>query len=583
MTDGLLRSSDAAPGLTALAGQGHNLPMRSWLAVALLPGLLVAGCEKRLLPVGVGAPVVASPRPLQTTGLRRAQATAMAELLAGRRPRARQAIRRLRAGLLRLEHAARRACRGDVVLLDRRDRERHQACEALIAIVAINDELEDSLDPEGPAAEQLDALDRLAVLAQRKLGLRLERSPLAKLPLVRLPVTDLDITVTRGGRARGGASYNTCLARGQRRVLPRSAGVVAHSLGRVSGAPVLAWRRDCAAAKPACRTDSIAVQRLTPEGLPLGPVAETGVKVSTWDLGEPFVLRGAPRGAILLYGSDGDQLVQPLGTDLRRRGPARLVLAHARRVVPGRFAVVPRPAWVSVAEQGHRVSLLRFGPDHRQPLSRVRLLSDDLLGGAFGAPALWGDPQGYAVAVTTLQQLHFARFDAQAVPLGPARRVVLRRGHGLLDPQCTVIARTGRRFYVLTVGRRAGGQGAAVLVGFDEAGRYAGPAVELELPFRVARTPAWDCPVWLLPTRRHLVVVALEAAVRGVDGRRLMAVEYKRDGRLAARPAVLATVGRLGGVIPSPPGFLAAWTAPQQTTAEPGAPQPVTVGRWKCR
>jgi hypothetical protein len=551
--------------------------------MALAPGLLVVGCGDRARPVGARAPDDAVVRPLQTTGVRRAQAAAVVWLLASQRPRARQAIRRLRAGLGRLERAARRACRGGVVLVDRWDRERQHACEALTAIVAINDELEDSLDPEGPAAEQLDALDRLAVLARRKLGLRLERSPLAKLPLVRLPATDLDIALTRGGRARAGASYNTCLARGQREVVDRSAGVVAHSLGLVGGAPVLAWRRDCAAARPACHADSIAVQRLTPEGLPQGPVADTGVNVSTWDLGEPFVLRGAPGGAVLLYGSDGDQLVQYLGADLRRRGSARLVLAHARRVVPGRFAVVPRPAWVSVADQGHRVSLLRFGPDHRRPLSRLRLLADDLLGGAFGAPALWGGPEGYAVAVTSLQQLYFARLDAQAAPLGPARRVVLRRGHGLLDPQCSVIARAGRRFYVLTVGRRAGDRGAAVLVGFDKAGRYAGPAVELDLPFRVARTPAWGCPVWLLPTRRHLVVVALEAAVRGVYGRRLMAVEYKRDGRLAARPAALATVGRLGGVVASPAGFLVAWTAPQRADAVPGAPKPVLVGRWKCR
>jgi len=515
--------------------------------------------------------------------VRRAQAAAVSGLLASKRPQARRAIRRLRAELLGLERAARLACRGSSWQVAEGDRERQHACEALIGVVSINDELEDALDPEGSAAEQLDALDRLALMARRKLGLRLARSPLAKLPLVRLPTTELDLALGRGGRARAGAAFNTCLPRGHREAVGRAAGVVSHSLGWVGGGPVLAWRRDCAAATPACGTDSIAAQRLTPEGAARGPVIDTGVKVSSWGSGEPFVLRGAPGGAVLLYGSDGDQLVQPLGADLARRGAARLVLVHARRVVPGRFAVVPRPAWVSVAEQGHRVSLLRFATDHRRPLSRIRLLADDLIGGAFGAPALWGGPGGYAVAITTLQQLHFARLDAQAAPMGPARRIVLRRGRELLDPQCSVIARSGRRFYVLTVGRRGSDRGAAVLVGFDTAGRYAGPAVELELPFRVARTAAWGCPVWLLPTRRHLVVVALEAAVRGVAGRRLLAVEYKRDGRLAATPAVLATVGRLGGVVPSPPGFLASWTPPTQTDAVPGAPQPITIARWKCR
>jgi len=555
--------------------------MRFELTLAL--ALVVSGCGDHTRPVGARAPEEAAPRPLQTTGVRLSQTAALSGLMAGRRVQARQAIGRLRAELRRLERSARLACRGDLVQMLRWDHERQHACEALIAVVAINDELEDSLDPEGPVAQQLDALDRLAVLARRKLGLRLDQSPLANLPLVRLPTTDLEVRLTRGARARAGASYNACLARGQREVVSQSAGVVSHSLGRVGGTPVVAWRRDCAVATPACHTDTIVGRRLTPEGQPQGPVVDTGVEVSDWGVGEPFVVRSAPGGAVLLYGSDGDQLVQPLGADLRRRGPARLVLAHARRVVPGRFAVIPRPAWVSVADQGHRVSLLRFGPDHRRPLSRVRLLSDDLLGGAFGAPALWGGPRGYAVGVTTLHHLYFARLDAQAVPLGPARRVVLRRGPGLLDPQCTVIARAGRRFYVVTVGRRAGGRGAAVLVGFDETGRYAGPAVELETPFRVARSAAWGCPVWLVPTRRHLVLVALEAAVRGVPGRRLLAAEYKRDGRLAARPAVLATVGRLGGVVPSHPGFLASWTAPLPPGAAPGAPQPITIGRWKCR
>jgi hypothetical protein len=259
------------------------------------------------------------------------------------------------------------------------------------------------------------------------------------------------------------------------------------------------------------------------------------------------------------------------------------VLAHARRVVPGRFATLPWPAWVSVADQGHRAELLRFARDHRRPQSRVRLLADDLLGGAFGAPALWGGAAGYAVAVTTLQHLHFARFDALGAPLGPARRLVLRRGRSLLDPQCSVIARWGRRFYVLTVGRGAGLQGAAVLAGFDAAGRYAGPAVSVNFPVRVARDQAGGCPVWLVPTRRHLVVVALEEAPRGAVGQRLLAVELKRDGRLAARPTVLAQVGQLGGVVASPPGFLAAWTVPNPEGTGPGAPQPVTVGRWKCQ
>lgn len=557
--------------------------MRLWHSLALLPGLIVAGCGERTQPVFAQPAEAVAPKPLRTTGVRQTQAAAVAGLLASERPRARRAIRRLRAELLGLERAARRACRGDRWQMSRGDRERLRACEALLGVVAINDELEDTLDPEGPAAEQLDALDRLAVLAERKLGLRLERSPLAKLPLARLPATDLELTPGPGGRARAGAAYNTCLPRGRAEVVGRAAGAVAHSLGRVGGVPVLAWRRDCAAATPPCRTDSVAVQRLTSEGLALGPVADTGVDVSNWGLGEPFVLRSAPGGALLLHGSDGDQLVQPLGADFKRRGRARLVLAHARRVVPGRFAVAPRPAWVSVADQGHRVSLLRFGTGHRRPLSRMRLLSDDLIGGAFGAPALLGGPQGYALAVTTLYHLYFARLNAQAEPVGPALRVSLRRGRALLDPQCSVIARAGRRFYVLTVGRRGASRGAAVLVGFDVNGRYAGPAVELELPFRVARTAAWGCPVWLLPTRRHLVVVALEAAVRGVPGRRLVAAEYKRDGRLAARPAVLATVGRLGGVVPSPPGFLASWTRPVRIDAPPGAPQPITIARWKCR
>jgi len=536
--------------------------MRFELPLALSAVMLLTGCGDRTRLVNFGTPEVVASVPLETTGVRLAQGEALAGLLAGQRPRARRAIGRLRLGMRRLEHAARRACRGGrgegLVAQDRRDRERRRACEALVAIVAINDEMEDALDPGGPAAEQLDALDRLAVLARRKLGLHLERSPLAKLPLIRLPVLDLDRKLTGGGRARGGASYNTCLARGQREVVGQRAGAVAHSLALVRGEPMVAWRRDCAAATPTCGADSIALQRLTPEGLASGAVTETGVKVTHWDLGEPFVVRSAPSGAILLYGSDGDQLVQPLGSHLRRQGPARLVLAHARRVAPRRFAVVPQPAWLSVADQGHRVSLLRFARDHGRPLSRVRLLADDLLGGAYGSPALWGGPSGYAVAVTTLQHLHFARLDAQAAPLGPALRVALRRGHGMLDPLCTVIARTARRFTTLTVGRRADGRGGAVLVGFDASGRYAGPAVDLDLPFRVGRTPAWLCPVWLVPTRRHLVVVALEAAVRGVAGRRLMAVE-------------------------SPQGFLVSWTPPQQTSAVPGAPQPITVGRWKCR
>jgi hypothetical protein len=557
------------------------------LALAFASVMLVAGCGDHSRPLDVGVPAVLASTPLETSGVRRAQAEALAGLLAGQRPRARRAIRRLRLGLGRLERAARSACRGslgvDLLGLDTRDRERRQACEALIAIVSINNELEDVLDPEGPAAEQLDALDRLAVMAGRKLGLHLERSPLAQLPLTRLSATDLNIALARGGRARGGASYNTCLARGHHEVVSRQAGVVAHSLALVGGAPMLALRRDCAAATPVCGTDAIALQRLSSEGRVQGSVIETGVAATHWDLGEPLVLRNAPSGAILLYGSDGDQLIQPLGSDLRRQGSARLVLAHARRVVPRRFAVIPHPAWLSVALQGHRVSLIRFGRDHRNPVSRVRLLADDLLGGAFGAPALWGGPGGYAVAVTTLRHLHFARLDAQAAPLGPTRRVALRRGSGLMDPQCSVIARVGRRFYVLTVGRGADDRGAGMLVGFDETGRYVGPAVALDLPFRVARTPAWVCPVWLVPARRHLVVVALEDAVRGVVGRRLMAVEYKRDGRLAASPTVLATVGSVGGVVVSPPGFLVSWTAPQQTNTTPGAPQPIKTSRYKCR
>ncbi len=561
--------------------------MRAGSLVVLILALIPAGCRQRESSAGENANTSAAARPLlQTTGLVKAQARALSSLLNSRRPRAREAIRKVRASLLQLERGARFACRGGQGLglgLGRPGAERRRACEALIAVVAINNELQDVLDPEGSAPEQLDALDRLAVLADRKLGLQLQHSPLTRLPLARLPATDLDLAPVPGRRARGAQSYNTCQARGQSQLLDAAAGVVAHSLDRVAGAPVLAWHRDCSVARPRCGADTIALQRLTDEGAAQGVALNTGVKVAHWGLGESFVLRGSPRGAVLLYGSDGDQLVQLLDGSLRPRGRPRLVLAHARQVVPGRFAVAPSPAWVSVAEQGHRVSLLRFGADHRRPVSRIRLLDEALISGAFGAPALWGGPLGYAVAVTTLQHLYFARLDAQASPVGPARRVVLRRGTGILDPQCTVIARDGGLFYALTVGQRSGGRGAAVLVGFDRAGRYAGPAVELELPFRVARRGVGGCPVWLIPTRRHLVLVALEASKRGVSGRRLIAVEYKRDGRRAGSPTVLATVGQLGGVVPSAQGFLVSWTAPPLTTAVPGAPQPVTVARWKCR
>jgi hypothetical protein len=497
---------------------------------------------------------VAPPR--ARVDLSQLQSRALTRLVAGDRVRARQALRQLRAGLHGLEREARQACRGGIWSVPT-DQEHGRACEALVGIVAVNDEMDDLLDPEGPAAEQMAALDRLARLARQKLGIELTVSPLARLPLGRIPASEVPVRLSRPKRARGGAAYLTCQRRPVRTLLPPGSGVVDVSLGSVAGKPVLAWRRDCAAARPACARDGIALQRITPRARPVGPVVDAGVAVSQWSAADRLHLRQSGSGAVLQYGSDGDQLLQFLGPDLRRQGPPRLVLVHADRVVPQRFAAQPAPAWLSLVRRTRRLSLIRFAALQQRPLSRLLLQDGRHLGGPFGAPALWGGPKGYAAALTTLEAVHFARFDAQGAPRGPARQVALRRG-GFIDPICTVIAREGWRFFVLTVGQRSGRTPTATLVGFDEAGRYAGPAAELRFPIHVGR----DCNVRLLPTRRHLAVVALARAERGRRGRDLMLAEYKRDGRLAARPVKLATVARLAGVVPIRKGFLVAWQPP---------------------
>ncbi len=512
------------------------------------------------------------------------------ELVAGRRAAARRAVRRLKRELLRLERAARRLCRsaapGDMGPLPWRPApERLSGCETLLGVVAINDALEDHLDPADPAPEQMDGLDRLAVLARRLLGLRLARSPLARLSPVRLPVTDLRLALTSGGRARGASSFATCLPRGRRRVLGREAGAVSHSLALVAGRPVVAWQRDCSVARPTCGRDSIAWQRLTPEGGLVsgeGSAGDTGVDVGEWSQGEPFALRSFPGGAALIFGSDGDQLVQLLDGHMRRRGPARVVLAHSRGVSPGRFAAWPGPAWLSVADQGHRVSVLRMDREHRRPVSRVRLLDEEQGPGAFGEPALLGGPAGYAVAVTTQDSLLLARLGPQGLPKGPARRVALGRRR-TFDPLCVAMARAGERLWVLAVGRGVGRTGSAVLLGLDRSAPRFVLAKELELPMRVARSPSGGCKLWLLPTRRHLVLVALEEARPGASGERLLAVEYKRDGRLAARPSLLATVARVGGVVPVSEGFLVSFTEPVEGDAARDGARPVTVSRYRCR
>lgn len=459
--------------------------------------------------------------------------------------------------------------------MDPDDRERQQACEALTALVAILDEVEEQLDPGGGSAEQVAVLDRLAQLFRARLDQPLVRSPLSRLPEQRLAVSDVGMQLRRVDRARGAGANPRCAGSPPLTLVRGDSGVVAHSLGSIAGEPVLAWRQDCAAARQPCKTDGIRFQKLDHFARPVGPAVDAQVDVRQWDTGEPFVLRDNARGGLLLFGSDGDQLVQLLGPDLRRRGRPRLALVRSDRVAPRRFAARPGPAWLSLAERGRRMSLLRFDHELGRPLSRVLVLGPDQLGGAFGAPALWGGAMGYAVALTTVRRVHFARFDRFGAPMGPSRSLPLRFG-GIIDPQCSVIARRGGRFYVLTVGTRAKDRPTAALIGFDAAGRYAGPAVALEFPVRLAR----GCPAWLLTTGRHLVVVAQARAPRHSDAHPLMMLEYKPDGRRVGLPVQLALVRNVGGVAGVDRGFVVAWQSPR--TGSP-APEAVLGTRVTCR
>ena len=188
-------------------------------------------------------------------------------------------------------------------------------------------------------------------------------------------------------------------------------------------------------------------------------------------------------------------------------------------------------------------------------MTKVRFVGDGASDGAFGSPALWGGPDGYAVAMTSVSRLHFARFDGHGGPRKHAWSIRLRRG-GIIDPRCTVIARAGRRLFTLTVGRRAGGRPTALLVGFDaKSGRYAGPARELDFPVDLAE----GCRIALVPTARHLAVVAVARAPGNGRAKPLMLVEYKRDGHLSGPPVRLATLWQLAGIQAVDQGFVVVW------------------------
>jgi hypothetical protein len=155
--------------------------------------------------------------------------------------------------------------------------------------------------------------------------------------------------------------------------------------------------------------------------------------------------------------------------------------------------------------------------------------------------------------VTTHRELRFVLLDRLGRPRGPGQQVPLRR-RGLIDPLCTVVARLPRGYVTLTVGRRKGNRPTAVLVGFDDRGRFVGPAAELDFPV----LPDRGCPVHLVPVFDRLVVVV---AARERAGQVLWMLEYTQKGHKAGLPVILARAGRLSGVAPIPGGLVVAWQA----------------------